>query len=81
MSRVHKAIEMIGRKDVSYIIAVVDNNNYEMAVQSGGTFENKALLQGAITAEILGIEYTDFDRLKKMQRMLKAVKVLMEEGQ
>lgn len=82
MNRTDKIIEMIGRDDVTYIIAAVANDKKcNIAVHSGGTFENKALLQGAITAEILGIEYTDIKRLTRMEKMLRGVKLLLEANE
>ena len=82
MSRTNDIIKMIGRDDVTYIIAAVTNGkDSNISVCSGGTFENKALLQGVITAEILGIEHTDIKGITKMQKMLGAVKLLLEANE
>lgn len=78
MSTPIEAIEMICKKDATYILAVMDEKSSEMIVRVGGSFENQGLLFGSILAKIVGVEDNDTKGLKKMQKIVQAIRLLME---
>lgn len=78
MSISSKEVEMICRKDATYVVAVMDDKSGEMIVRAGGSFENQGLLFGSIMAKIVGVEDDDTKGLKKMQKIVHAIRLLME---